>query len=79
MAIHHAPSPLLEIADFQPSDASAFRALNHAWIQQYFRLEASDHKALDLPNRIHHSAWRCDFDGALQRRSCRHLCLDQGE
>ncbi len=49
MAIHHAPPPLLEIVDFQPSDAFAFRSLNHAWIQKYFRLEASDHKALDHP------------------------------
>jgi N-acetylglutamate synthase-like GNAT family acetyltransferase len=47
-------APLLaEVIDFQYDlHAEAFKLLNYEWIQKYFKLEASDHKALDHPERI---------------------------
>lgn len=39
----------VQIVDYQPAYSQAFKALNEAWISQYFTLEESDHKALDHP------------------------------
>ena len=39
----------VEIVDFEPVYAEAFRQLNEEWIMRYFRMEESDHKALDHP------------------------------
>jgi GNAT superfamily N-acetyltransferase len=39
----------MEIVDFRPEHAQAFRALNVAWISKHFALEAADLKALDDP------------------------------
>ncbi len=43
---------IVQIIDFQDLHAEAFKVLNYEWIQQYFKLEASDHKALDNPQKI---------------------------
>jgi N-acetylglutamate synthase-like GNAT family acetyltransferase len=44
---------LAQIIDFQyDSHAKAFKQLNYEWIQKYFKLEESDHKALNHPERI---------------------------
>lgn len=37
------------IVDFTPGHQPAFRALNKAWIEEYFVMEAEDYKALDHP------------------------------
>jgi putative acetyltransferase len=34
---------------FEPGDEEAFRKLNEAWIQKYFRLEEKDHETLNDP------------------------------
>jgi ribosomal protein S18 acetylase RimI-like enzyme len=39
----------MEIVDFRPEHATAFRALNEAWISEYFVLEAKDREVLDDP------------------------------
>jgi len=39
----------MEIVDFRPEHAEAFRALNVAWISKHFTLEPADLKALDVP------------------------------
>jgi DNA-binding MarR family transcriptional regulator/N-acetylglutamate synthase-like GNAT family acetyltransferase len=39
----------VEIVDFVPAYADVFRALNEEWIMRWFRMEESDHKALDHP------------------------------
>ena len=39
----------MQIVDFEPSHAEAFRTLNEAWITQYFQMEAADHLVLDDP------------------------------
>jgi len=39
----------IEIVDFAPEHAAAFRQLNEAWISKYFRMEPADYKALDNP------------------------------
>ena len=41
----------IEIVDFVPAYAEAFRALNEEWITRWFRMEESDHKALDHPKK----------------------------
>jgi putative acetyltransferase len=40
------------IRPYRDADAGAFKALNVAWIEHYFRVEATDLKALDHPERI---------------------------
>lgn len=40
---------MIEIVNFQPNHATAFKELNEAWINQYFEMEESDHKALGDP------------------------------
>ncbi|MEO0339032.1 MAG: bifunctional helix-turn-helix transcriptional regulator/GNAT family N-acetyltransferase [Bacteroidota bacterium] len=40
---------LISIEDYRPELKTAFKALNQAWIEQYFTMEASDFKALDHP------------------------------
>lgn len=40
---------MVTVVDFEPKHAAAFKALNEAWITQYFSLEESDRKMLDAP------------------------------
>lgn len=42
-------SATVQIVDYQASHHSAFRELNEAWINKYFRLEDADRIALDNP------------------------------
>lgn len=42
-------SSRVEIVEFDNTYQSAFRRLNEEWITKYFRMEESDHKALDHP------------------------------
>jgi putative acetyltransferase len=39
----------MEIVEYRPELAAAFKALNEAWITQYFVLEAKDREVLDDP------------------------------
>jgi N-acetylglutamate synthase-like GNAT family acetyltransferase len=39
----------MEIVEFAPEHAEAFRALNEAWISKYFAVEAKDREVLDDP------------------------------
>ena len=39
----------MEIVEFEPAHAAAFRALNEAWISKYFTLEAKDREVLGDP------------------------------
>jgi len=39
----------MEIVDFAPEHAGAFKALNEAWISKHFTLEAKDREMLDDP------------------------------
>ena len=39
----------MEIVEFEPRHAAAFKALNEAWISKYFTLEAKDREVLDDP------------------------------
>ena len=39
----------MEIVEYRPELAGAFKALNEAWITQYFVLEAKDREVLDDP------------------------------
>ncbi len=39
----------VQIIDFEPQHASAWRELNLAWIRQYWEPEASDYQVLDHP------------------------------
>ncbi|UYZ62283.1 GNAT family N-acetyltransferase [Hymenobacter weizhouensis] len=43
--------PAARILDYQPSHQPAFRALNQAWITQYFEMEKPDYDMLDQPER----------------------------
>jgi putative acetyltransferase len=40
---------MMEIVDFHPDHAAAFRALNEAWITRYFALEPKDREVLGDP------------------------------
>lgn len=40
----------VQIVDYKPEYKEAFKRLNEEWIMQYFRMEESDHKALDHPD-----------------------------
>jgi len=42
-------SRAVKIVDYNPVYQEAFRRLNEEWIRKYFRMEESDHKALDHP------------------------------
>ncbi|HEU4552301.1 MAG TPA: bifunctional helix-turn-helix transcriptional regulator/GNAT family N-acetyltransferase [Chitinophaga sp.] len=42
-------SAAVQIVDYQPEHAAAFRQLNEEWITTYFKMEAADYKALDHP------------------------------
>jgi GNAT superfamily N-acetyltransferase len=42
----------LQVRPYRDEDAGAFKALNIAWIEHYFRVEAKDLEALDHPERI---------------------------
>ena len=39
----------MEIVEFAPDHAQAFKALNEAWITKYFAIEAKDREVLDDP------------------------------
>ena len=39
----------MEIVEFRPEHAAAFKALNEAWISKYFVLEPKDREVLDDP------------------------------
>ncbi len=39
----------MEIVEFEPAHAEAFRVLNEAWISKYFALEAKDREVLEDP------------------------------
>ena len=39
----------MEIVEFEPAHAAAFKALNEAWISKHFVLEAKDREVLDDP------------------------------
>ncbi|HEV2531784.1 GNAT family N-acetyltransferase [Phenylobacterium sp.] len=39
----------MEIVEFRPDHAAAFKALNEAWIGKYFAIEAKDREVLDDP------------------------------
>jgi putative acetyltransferase len=39
----------MEIVEFNPDHAPAFKALNEAWISKYFAIEAKDREVLDDP------------------------------
>ena len=39
----------MEIVEFEPHHAQAFKALNEAWISKYFVVEAKDREVLDDP------------------------------
>jgi putative acetyltransferase len=39
----------MEIVEFAPEHAAAFRTLNEAWISKYFTLEAKDREVLENP------------------------------
>lgn len=41
----------VQIVDYTPAHHDAFRALNLAWITEYFVVEAADREALDEPDR----------------------------
>src|SRR5258708_5984027 len=40
---------MMQIVDFQPDHAGAFKALNVAWISRYFAIEPKDREVLDDP------------------------------
>jgi ribosomal protein S18 acetylase RimI-like enzyme len=40
----------MEIVDYRPEHAAAFKALNEAWIGKYFVLEPKDREVLDDPD-----------------------------
>ena len=39
----------MEIVEFEPAHAEAFRTLNEAWIAKYFVLEPKDREVLEDP------------------------------
>ncbi len=39
----------MQIVDFEPTHAEAFRTLNEAWIEKHFALEAKDREVLNDP------------------------------
>ncbi|HEX3364028.1 GNAT family N-acetyltransferase [Phenylobacterium sp.] len=41
----------MQIVEFEPSHAEAFRILNEAWISKYFAIEAKDREVLGDPQR----------------------------
>jgi GNAT superfamily N-acetyltransferase len=41
--------PAMLVRNFQPGDEEAFRVLNEAWIERYFRLEERDRQTLNDP------------------------------
>lgn len=46
---HSMPTQPFAIVDYQPCHRAAFAALNYAWIEQYFTIEAADRESLDHP------------------------------
>lgn len=43
-------SDQVQIVDYTPAYYEVFRQLNYAWIEQYFKIEEEDRKALDHPD-----------------------------
>jgi len=43
--------PAMEVIDFDPRHAGAFRTLNEAWIRRYFEIEPKDMELLADPQR----------------------------
>ena len=41
----------IKIVDYRPEHRLVFKEMNQRWIEKYFRMEASDHKALDKPQQ----------------------------
>lgn len=42
-------TPSVQLRAFQPADATAFRDLNQAWIERFFRMEPHDYEVLGDP------------------------------
>jgi len=40
---------LIRIISYEPHHKNAFRDLNQAWIEKYFKMEETDHNSLDNP------------------------------
>jgi N-acetylglutamate synthase-like GNAT family acetyltransferase len=64
----HLTTPQVQIVDYSPQYEKAFHDLNEEWISKYFRMEESDHKALD-----HAQAYILDKGGHIL------VALHQGE
>ena len=45
----------IEIVDYHPGYALAFKELNEAWINKYFELEEDDINTLNFPDKILHN------------------------
>ncbi|WP_419800618.1 bifunctional helix-turn-helix transcriptional regulator/GNAT family N-acetyltransferase [Mucilaginibacter sp.] len=45
----HRESDKVQIVDYKPKYAEAFKLLNEEWISKYFKMEEADYKALDDP------------------------------
>jgi DNA-binding MarR family transcriptional regulator/GNAT superfamily N-acetyltransferase len=43
-------SKQVQIVDYRPKYAAVFKSLNEEWISRYFKMEETDHKALDNPS-----------------------------
>ena len=41
----------IKIIDYRPEHRILFKEMNQRWIEKYFKMEASDHKALDDPEQ----------------------------
>ena len=41
----------IKIVDYRPAHRLVFKEMNQRWIEKYFKMEASDHKALDDPEQ----------------------------
>ena len=58
----------MEIVEFEPAHAEAFRALNEAWISKYFTLEPKDLEALADPQGEDPGQGRAHLHGPEGRR-----------
>ena len=73
----------IELREFQPGDEVAFRTLNEAWIQAYFRLEEKDLEILGDPSRyILHKGGHIYFTVHAETREilgcCALLRMEEG-
>ena len=61
----------MEIVEFEPHHAEAFRVLNEAWISKYFVLEPKDREVLNDPQgKIIDKGGR----GSNEKYCCTALC-----